>query len=605
MLIQDLVAYYEQLDQAPESGIAQFGFAPQTISYAIVLTPDGQRRSHQPLESRIIVPKNGAPQGTLLQGLSAYLGIRTSGVRPYFLWDKSSYVLGRDVDDAKLPQKKRDRIAECHAQFKAIHQQIGETCDDPDLRAVNTFLTSWNPAEAQSLPNWPDFLGANFVFLIDSGSSSSPRYAHTSPTCRSAWVAHLESVDAQEGHCLVDGAKGRVTKTHPAIKGIRDPGGQAEKLLVSFNNDSFKSYGQNQSYNAPMSPNATFKYTTALNRLLARNSEQNLTLGDSTVVFWTDAPQPPNAPPPAYVLNPPTKVEDEGLRTRLKEILEKLVYTNPAEEDIGLGAPATGFHILSLAPNASRVVIRFYLNSTLGSVLANVRRHYADLAIVRTHDDSSDYPEAKFPSPRSLLDQTCPPKGGFPDREKTSPVLTAALLRAVLTGSKYPQALYTSVLRRTLAERKPNYLRASILKAFLVRNHLLDLHPMLNDQDPDPAYRLGRLFAVLEKIQSAGHWHQTRSNLKKGIRDTFFGSACTSPAMVFPRLEALSVHHQRHLRGGSRKFYLDLIDEIKDGQGASPRTLDLLAQGRFILGYHHQRKVLNTTKEEPSPTEEG
>ena len=50
----------------------------------------------------------------------------------------------------------------------------------------------------------------------------------------------------------------------------------------------------------------------------------------------------------------------------------------------------------------------------------------------------------------------------------------------------------------------------------------------LNEQSTIPAYVLGRLFAVLEKVQQ-----EAIGNVNASIKDRYFTSACASPASVF------------------------------------------------------------------------
>lgn len=119
----------------------------------------------------------------------------------------------------------------------------------------------------------------------------------------------------------------------------------------------------------------------------------------------------------------------------------------------------------------------------------------------------------------------------------------------------------------------------------------------LDEKRPDPPYRLGRLFAVLERIQGLAHWQQTGRNLEKGIRDNYFSAACSTPAAVFPRIERLSTHHRRHLTGGQKYYFDQLIADIKDGQFNTPSILPLKEQGIFLLGYYHQWKKLREKKE--------
>lgn len=110
--------------------------------------------------------------------------------------------------------------------------------------------------------------------------------------------------------------------------------------------------------------------------------------------------------------------------------------------------------------------------------------------------------------------------------------------------------------------------------------------------EKNPAYRCGRLFAVLEKIQQ----DSAQGKLNTTIVDGYFASACSRPATVFPKLVELSNHHLRKLEDKSVNFYKRLIGEIMSEIGTFfPATLDLEEQGRFILGYYQQNQSLYTS----------
>ena len=271
--------------------------------------------------------------------------------------------------------------------------------------------------------------------------------------------------------------------------------------LVSFNLDAFTSYGKEQSFNAPVSEEAAFAYCTALNYLLA-SDRRRLRVGDAATVFWTEQPSPAEDLLP-FLVDSTKSPEDEGLKQRLAVVLEKLADGKLATDD--LGDSITPFYILGLSPNASRLSVRFWHTSTLGDLAANLQEHHLDLAIVRQWDEkNSKNPEPKVPGIYALLRQTARDADGIP------PLLGGPLIRAILLGTNYPDALFQKVMSRlrvTEKDQKGNpldrvtYLRAAIIKAYLNRNHQLRLPMSLDTTRTDPAYLLGRLFAVLEKTQ--------------------------------------------------------------------------------------------------------
>ena len=190
--------------------------------------------------------------------------------------------------------------------------------------------------------------------------------------------------------------------------------------------------------------------------------------------------------------------------------------------------------------------------------------------------------------------------------EKVPPPLMTNTMLAAFGGSNYPHALLETVVRRVKTDSddeksryiKLNDTRAGIIKACINRKARLkgqkeEFTMSLNENNKSPAYLCGRLFAVLEKIQS----DSSGGNLNRTIKDSYFSSACSRPASIMPKLMMLSQNHMRKLGEGTVIYYTKLIGEITDGfDGEYPQTLDLDSQGRFIIGYYQQNKALYTTK---------
>ena len=107
----------------------------------------------------------------------------------------------------------------------------------------------------------------------------------------------------------------------------------------------------------------------------------------------------------------------------------------------------------------------------------------------------------------------------------------------------------------------------------------------------DPAYLLGRLLAVLENVQTAAQGQ----GLNRTLVDRTFGAASTRPGVVFPQLIQTAQHHfaKAGRKAGGRATNLQkLLGEVMDGldiDGFSS-TLTLPEQGKFALGYYHQRQ---------------
>ncbi|MCD6305030.1 MAG: type I-C CRISPR-associated protein Cas8c/Csd1, partial [Deltaproteobacteria bacterium] len=186
--------------------------------------------------------------------------------------------------------------------------------------------------------------------------------------------------------------------------------------------------------------------------------------------------------------------------------------------------------------------------------------------------------------------------------ENIPPNLAGDTIRAILQGLPYPQTLLQAVIRRLHAEHTVTHARAALVKARINRstrfknpNVQEELTMSLDKHNANTGYRLGRLFAVLEKIQQ-----EANPGINATIRDKFYASASGTPVAVFGNLMRLKNHHLSKLENpGRRIFFERLIGGIMDGIDASPgfpTHLILEDQGRFAIGYYHQMQAFYTKK---------
>ncbi|MFN2509259.1 MAG: type I-C CRISPR-associated protein Cas8c/Csd1 [Chthoniobacterales bacterium] len=570
MILQALNSYYERLASDRATGIAPFGFSEQKIAFAVVLSPDGSLDHFADL--RIIDGSRAVNRPLVVPGQAKSSG---SGINPGFLWDNTGYMLGSKPDDPK-PERTRKSFEAFREKHLALRQRIA--CAEFD--AVCRFLETWEPERAAEYPILAEFKTGFGVFQI----ASETHYVHEHPAVLRFWQEELNETpgDGQEDvMCLITGRTGRIALTHePAIKGVRDAQSGGAKL-VSFNCDAFTSYGKEQSLNAPVSEQAAFQYATALNHLLRAGSRQRATIGDTTTVFWSEKATPAEDIF-AYLLDP-TLDSSDGARSeiddRLYTLLSQIAHGGKPTE---LGDPGTRFYILGLSPNAARLAVRFWYVAILGELLENVGRHFADLEIVRGPKDPP------FPAIWQLLRETAR------ESKDIAPLLGGAVARAILTGAAYPQALPLAVINRIRADHRINATRAGILKAFLIRNHNHSIAMALDPQKPHPAYRLGRLFATLEKTQE-----DALPGINATIRERFYSSASATPGAVFPRILRTYQHHLAKLDGGRKVNRERLVQDILNPIEEFPRHLNLEGQAQFALGYYHQRQDFFTSKAKP------
>jgi len=365
--------------------------------------------------------------------------------------------------------------------------------------------------------------------------------------------------------------------------------------LVSFNDDAFCSYGKRQSYNAPVGLVSEKKYTTVLNHLLTRESRNKILIDDTTIVFWAETSDRTYVDLVSFFLDPrdivaekndvtsDAMVRDKRTLQLISDILEKVRSGQPVPEDAAKIDPErTNFYMLGLSPNAARLAVRFWYQDSFGNFLARVAQHHLDMEIIR--DDAGP----PYISTYRLLKESVPRNS----KEKaSSPLLDGLLMRSILGGTPYPVQLYNAILSRGKVEGSINNVRAGFIKAYLLRmvryGHLNlkeDLITVsLNEESMNVPYRLGRLFAVLEKAQM-----DTKKEKKSTIKSKYFSGAATNPAAVFPVLIKLAQHHIADSDYG----YITnrSIEEIMSGIDEFPAFLTLEEQGMFMIGYYHQRK---------------
>ncbi len=570
MILQALVSYYRRLSDDPAADVAPFGFSRQKIAFCVTLNDDGtlhaiddcrrqEGKTLQPLP--LVVPGGAKPSG--------------AGFNPGFLWDNTTYLLGFKLDD-----EKPDRTRQAFEHLRQRHADLEHAIDDPEFSAVCRFLKSWNPADAAQHALLQEPLTGFGVFRI----RGQQHFVHERDRVRQWWLDQLGTTDSKEaavtGQCLVTGECGPLARLHqPMIKGVMDAQSSGA-VIVSFNADAYESFGRLKSFNAPVGVNAAFEYCTALNHLLS--SKQRLQIGDATTVFWTEQPTPAEAW--FGLIFGAKTAEDDALKQQLVVLLKQIADGKRPSE---LGDSATRFYVLGLSANASRLSVRFWHVSTLGDVTDKLSQHFRDLRLLRTSDRDSE-----FPALWQLLSETARESKDIP------PLLSGALMRAVLQGTPYPDLLLSSVLRRIKADREIRHLRIAIVKAVLNRKSRFGISRLEKEIDmsldpdrPEPAYQMGRLFAALEKAQE-----DALPGLNDTIKDRYFGAASATPASVFPRLIRLSQHHLGKLEKPSRIYHERRIQEIVGRVDGFKSHLNLQEQGLFAIGYYHQRQDFFTKK---------
>ncbi len=591
MILQALNDYYRRKcdDPDPAQRLPAFGLEQKEIPFLLEITQEGelvQLVDTRTLNGKKIVAQTfRVPQGVK----------KTSGVAANLLWDTLEYVLGVDT------KGKPERVAEQHAHFVGRIEALPQSArDDAGIRAVLAFLGRLNLAQLQAQPAWAEALEANAVM-------SFRLHGDVDLVCQRAAVVKAalnvaDDSDEPVAMCLVTGDDAPIQRLHTAIKGVW--GAQTSGAnIVSFNARAFESYGktERQGENAPVSKAAAFAYTTALNHLLRKDSNQRIQVGDASTVFWADRDSEFESAAANIFGEPPKDDPERGVRA--VEALFKAMQSGK----LGGLDDDNRFHVLGLAPNAARISIRFYHCLPLRDLAERILQHFKDLELAPGPND------AQYPSLFRLLAAVAVQNKA----DNIPPNLGGAIVDAVFAGPDvpYPSLWLNAAVGRCRAEQTVNYLRAAAIKACLNRqirrvsdpnaNRLTEKEflPMLDLNNTNPAYRLGRLFAALERIQEASAGGLGKLN--STIRDRYYGAASSTPVAVFTTLLRLKNSHLKKLSVGQAAWFEKLLGEILGVVNEFPKHLPLPDQGRFALGYYHQRQDFFTKKPDNSTSTTG
>jgi CRISPR-associated protein Csd1 len=576
MILQALAHLYERrsLDPDPARRLPSPGLEDKDIPFIVELRADGspvQLRDTRRLEGKKLRGQSFVvPQGVK----------KTSGVLANLLWDTAEYTLGVSAKGGS------PRLLEqvCAFRDRALALEP-HAHGDVGLNALLAFLAAPQLAALRTAPHWDDMVTANalvsFELQGDGGLLICQR-----PGVQSAIRALATTQSpAEQAWCLVEGAIRPVARLHGSIKGVW--GAQSSGAnIVSFNLNAFDSYGKSQGQNAPVGETAVFAYTTALNALLDRSSRNRVQVGDASTVFWADAPHPFDGEFSLADLFGESDNPDKG-RDAVRALFNA-VRSGQMPKELG----ETRFFVLGLSPNAARISIRFWLPAVPFSELApRLLQHFEDIRVARRFDSDPETPSL-FRLLTSLALQ------GKADH--IPPRLAGEWMRAILEGRPLPAGLLNVAVQRCKAEQDVGYLRACVLKAWLNRlarqssTTAPTFKEALDMDHPAPAYRLGRLFAALERIQE-----QAQPGINATIRDRYYGAASTTPVAVFTTLLRLKNAHLKKLSDGQTGFFERLVGEILaplDPAAGFPRQLSLPEQGQFAIGYYHQRQAFFARK---------
>ncbi|MDQ6960969.1 MAG: type I-C CRISPR-associated protein Cas8c/Csd1 [Mariprofundaceae bacterium] len=587
MILQALNAYYDRKSKSSPNELAPIGFELKEIPFIFEINQDGDL-------IQIEDTREGSGKKKRARAYLVPQGVKkTSGIAANLLWDNAEYVLGIDTKSEHFPfygcfcdacdlirkdlSKRQMRVDDQHIFFwdKAANE-LGHLNNDCGLEAVQAFFEKLDLKQLSEFLHWKEIKKTN-------PNISFRLHGQHDLVCQSHQVIAAVQEKSLEGggekqHCLITGDHHEVERLHPSIKGVW--GAQSSGAnIVSFNLDASESFGKKQGGNAPISKQAVFAYTTALNHLLRQDSPQRMQIGDTSTIFWAEEMTDFEQALPNMFGEP--NQDDPDRNFRAVEQLFKSIHNGRYTGD----DKNNRFYVLGLAPNAARIAIRFWSVSTVAELAEHIAKHFDDTKIVHSPKEM-----AYLPLFRLLVSTASLGKA-----ENIPPNLAGETMRAILAGEPYPQTLLGAAVRRIKAEQHISYPRVALIKACLNRQKESteeDIHVSLDENNTNTAYQLGRFFAVLEKIQE-----EANPGLNATIRDRYYGSASSSPVTVFSTLIKLSKHHLAKLSKGRAINIERLIGEIMTSIQDFPAHLTIADQGRFAIGYYHQRQELFTKKE--------
>lgn len=585
MILQALKEYYDRKAADPASGIAPEGFERKEFPFLIVIDADGclvdLEDTREQVGRRMIGKVCVVPRSRTRTGSRSY-------ETTFLLWDHSGYLLAHPETDEKAHKQHKTWLAALAALPEVLKV-------DPGVAAMLKFYETNGVKVVKARPNWPDCAAiptCNMAFKLAGDQTPIPCRRSVQEYVRETAVSVDDDADDKNlkvfGRCLVTGKLAEIVRVHG-----RTPISKDSKSLVGLQkNSGYDSYGKEQGYNAPVGKPAEFAYTTALNTLL-KSETQRLSVGDAATVFWASRKTRFETEVPNFFSEPPKDDPDRNSRA-VADLLKSVKNGAYAESD-----KDTNFYVLGLAPNSARIAVRFWHVGTVPEMATRFAQHFEDTLIVHGPKDKDIL--SLF---RLLVSTATQGKA-----ENIAPSLGGDTMRAILEGLPYPQTLLQAVVRRIRAEHEITHPRAALIKACINRatrfknnNEKEELKVSLDENNMNVGYRLGRLFAALEKIQQ-----DANPGINATIRDKFYGAASSTPVAVFGNLMRLANHHLSKLekeKPGLAVLRKQLLCAVMGGIADFPAHLALEDQGRFAIGYYHQaqkffeKKIDNTNEKE-------
>lgn len=615
-MLNELVEFGKQIRNPNDSDALK----QEAVSIVVTIGEDGRFISIDSIEKKFV---------------KAEVVIRTSGLKARLIVDTLEYALGF-IDPEKVKKEKTHGKTEKNVQskHKLYLERLEEIKDIKAAAPLRKFffdnkelgMNQLSQVEIRERIKKQD-RGGNVTFLVLGEPEFVNEHADilrylSENKCK-------EDVGAKYQLCAICGQTDfpvanvlhLPVRNVPPVKDDQNGG----KRFISYRYNSFESYGLTGNENSSICSACARNYVEGLNHLLGNgislqtekgkaywhySNRKNLA-SDTAMIYWTKK----HTPTPEVDLLENARERETDIFTLIRNAPG--VSTSARTDDLALllDSPYTGqrnslesvdadrFYSCILSGAAARIAVRSWLESTTPLIKKHIAEWFIDIAVMEW-----DY-DRKVMAPRFFslreLSAAC---GTHRKKEQSGSAryeldkedgfigrAAALMWHCALLGKTPPLTLLDRVLRRVRTEEgRVTAARTALLKLILNRSGQFQttgarrMQTKLDQENVSTAYVAGRIFAMLESIQTAA----LGKKLNAPIRDRFFSFASTSPAPAFGRLLKLSQNHLSKLRGenpGLAVFLEKKLSELFRPIAQFPLIFTLEEQGQFAIGYYHQR----------------
>ena len=581
-------------DEAPA-----LGFEKRTLNYVLTINQDGTLADTFKTDEECVVSRP-APN-------------KTSAPVAEILWGDEKYMLNI-VNNSILDEPGKH----CNEIIKLLAELVEAYPNRKDFVALQLFYNRKEYKKIASHESYANLKSCKAISFLVIGEDK-PVCAY-SPELDN--YLHRLAKNKPEAQCLVSGKNDNICLTFGSVSlGIATSG-----KIVSFQKGSgYDSQGKSQGENAPISIYEEYAYTAALKRLtksednslkiFVKDPKSNKLLLDRILLYWSSANNKEDIDAIEKHQNMFAHLDkydpDDVVNVKnfFTDVKKKGIDGEYGEEE---------YFFLELVPTSKgRIAISFWNKCSIIDFADIVMRHF-DAMNLKTYNNITIRYDAL-----SMVNAASPYKKSNGRTEYNRiPNMIDSVFRSIFSGTLYPEVLLKASINRIMAEQnrpdtesdeywdfeRRDAERAAICKAFLYRNYnQTNIKNMLNEEIKDKGYLCGRLFAVLERTQELAN-HETDNVWKSDLRSKYMNAAMTTPAIVFPAILANSNYYLDKL--SNIKYIEELKQSIIAGLAINeksntieffPKTLSVVEQGNFFVGYYQQRTIFMNKRK---PTEE-